>query len=123
MVIKSLDKRGNVRRLTHRLQSFLSALHKQLQFSIHPEYGYLSVNPGHAGVGLQASLTLDLPNLAKNYHRLRTLCDNYDIIIRRQKHFTFELATFKPYSVSEFQLIAAFFTGVRDILELEKGLK
>jgi hypothetical protein len=80
------------------------------------------VNPGHAGVGLEASLTAHLPNLAKNYQRLRTLCDYHDIVIRRQKHFSFEFATYKHYGVSEFQLIAAFFTGVREILELEKGL-
>ena len=123
VVIKSMDKRGNVRRAASRLCSFLSALRKQLAFSVHPEYGYLSVSPGQAGVGLQASVTVNLPNLANNYARLKLLCDNYDIIVRRQKHFTFELATFKPFGVSEFQLIVSFFTGIREILEFEQGLE
>ncbi len=121
VVIKSLDKRGNVRRVTSRLCSFLSALQTQLQFSVHPEYGYLSVNPGHTGTGLEASVIVHLPYLARNYPRLRRLCDNYDILIRRQRHHRFELATQTRRGASEFQIVTTFFNGIREIVEIEKG--
>ncbi len=123
LVVKSLDKRGNVRRAASRLYSFLSALQTQLEFNVHPEYGYLSVNPGLAGTGLVASVTARLPNLAKNFRRLRRLCDSHDIRIRRQKHIIFELTSVRTHGVSEFQTVAAFFNGVREIVEFEKGLK
>ena len=122
VIIKSIEKRGNVRMMTSRLRSFLKSISKHLKFVQEEKYGYLSVNPANIGAGLEVSIIARLPNLAKNYSKLKLLCENYDIVVRRQHQFFFELTSTKKLGLSEFQIIVTFFNGVKEIIEYERSL-
>ena len=108
--------------MTRRLRSFLKSISKHLKFVQDEKYGYLSVNPANIGAALEVSIIARLPNLAKNYSKLKLLCENYDIVVRRQHQFFFELASTKKLGLSEFQIIVTFFNGVREIIEYERSL-
>ena len=49
LVLKSLEKRGNIRAAVGRLQSFVSALQKQLKFIRNDKLGYLTMKPTNLG--------------------------------------------------------------------------
>ena len=124
LVIKSIDRRGNVRELTTRLIRFYNHLRKSLRFACDDEYGYLSVNPALLGSGLRVSMVASLPRLANNYTKLKSLCDSYDMIVLRQRQCLFELCTGRQSpGLSQFRLIVHFFNGVREILEYEYSLR
>ena len=136
LTIRSLEKRGNVRAAVSRLQSFVSILQKQLKFSKHEKLGYLTLKPQYIGIsqtvcriikliinisgtGLRVRITVDLPKLANNMKSLRNLCIKYDINISKQEQYSFTLTSSSSLGQSEFQIIAKFFTGIKEILEFE----
>lgn len=123
VILKSVERRGNVRLLVSRLCSFLASISKYLRFATHPDYGHLSVNPANVGTGLEINMIVSLPNLAKNYGKLKLLCRNYGILVRRQRHFLFELASTQKLGVTEFQVLVTFFNGAKEILEFEQSLQ
>ena len=49
LIIRALEKRGNVRQAVSRLESFVSTLQKQLKFAWHKQLGYLSLKPANLG--------------------------------------------------------------------------
>ena len=50
LILKSLEKRGNVQAAASRLQSSISKLSKQLKFSKHEKLGYLTLKPINIGM-------------------------------------------------------------------------
>ena len=50
LILRSLEKRGNIRAAVGRLQSFVSTLQKQLKFSKHEKLGYLALKPTNIGM-------------------------------------------------------------------------
>ena len=108
-----------MRELSNRLLCFYNQLSKHLKFVCDDEFGFLSVDPAHVGPALEVSVVANLPSLANNYNKLKILCNSYDIIVRRQRQFLFELSSTKKLGLSEFQIIVKFFNGIREVLEYE----
>lgn len=50
--------------LREKLNGIDDALAKILRFAFHPQYGYLSPDPGNAGTGMEISVLLHLPGIA-----------------------------------------------------------
>ena len=120
LILRSLEKRGNVRAAVERLQSCVSALDKRLQFTRHQKLGYLALKPSHCGTGLKVKVTLELPKLANDVKTLKSVCIRYDIVIINQNIFSFTLGSSSSMGLTEFQLLAHFFTGIKEILEFEQ---
>ena len=120
LILRSLEKRGNIKAAVSRLQSVVSMLEKRLHFAKHQKLGYVNLKPTHLGTGLKAKISVDLPQLANNMPILRSLCSNYDILISSQNMFTFTLETNSSMGLTEFQMIAQFFTGIKEILIYEQ---
>lgn len=72
------------------------------------------------GTGLQVKVIIDLPKLANDIKVLRNLCNKYDINIVNQTVYTFHLESVSSFCLTEFQLVAKFFTGIKEILEFEQ---
>ena len=49
LIIRSLEKRGNIRAAVGRLHSFVSILQRQLKFSRHEKLGYITLKPKNIG--------------------------------------------------------------------------
>ena len=120
LTIKSQERRGDVRAAVGRLQSFVSLLQKQLKFSWHDKLGYLALKPTNIGTGLHIKTILELPKLANNIKILKGLCSKHDIVIQSQNSHSFTLASTRSIGVTEFQIVAQFFTGIKEILEFEQ---
>ena len=120
LILKSQERRGDVRAAVGRLQSFVSQLQKQLKFSWHEKLGFLALKPSNIGTGLHIKTILDLPKLANNIKILKGLCSKHDISIQSQYCHCFTLVSTKSIGVTEFQIVAQFFTGIKEILEFEQ---
>lgn len=120
LILRSIEKNGNVRAAVSRLQSFVSQLQKQLKFAWHKQLGYLSLKPTYLGSGLQIKVSIDLPKLANNQKVFKCLCAKYDIATCTQNQHSFQLCSTKKMGLSEFQTITQFFTGIKEILEFEQ---
>ena len=141
LIIRSLEKRGNIRAAVGRLHSFVSILQRQLKFSRHEKLGYITLKPKNigkfsllyilfqlnwnqlmtfSGSALQVTVTVDLPKLANDIKVLRNLCIKYEIVIVNQKQYSFTLVSAHCMGPTEFQIIAQFFTGIKEILEFEQ---
>jgi len=120
LIIRSLEKRGNIRAAVGRLHSFVSILQRQLKFSRHEKLGYITLKPKNIGSALQVTVTVDLPKLANDIKVLRNLCIKYEIVIVNQKQYSFTLVSAHCMGPTEFQIIAQFFTGIKEILEFEQ---
>merc|ERR1711997_1250140 len=113
-------QRGNIRAAVSRLQSFVSLLENQLKFSWQEKLGYLALKPSNIGTGLHIKTILDLPKLANNIKILKSLCSKHDIYIQTQNCHRFTLVSTKSIGVTEFQIVAQFFTGIKEIIEFEQ---
>ena len=137
LTLKSQERRGNIREAVSRLQSFVSLLENQLKFSWHEKLGYLTLKPTNlgskdninidytsnyqcSGTGLHIKTIVDLPKLANNIKILKSLCSKHDIYIQTQNCHRFTLVSTKSIGVTEFQIVAQFFTGIKEIIEFEQ---
>lgn len=96
-----------------------------LEFSRHPNWGFLAHNLKNIGTTMRISLQAKLPKLANpdNAAKLEALCDVNNIVAEKTKDDeTFELRNLKKFGKSEIQLIKDFHKGVKEFIEAEKCL-
>lgn len=77
----SIQKGSNVKQVYARLVQGVEMLERQLTFTEHKKFGYLTFCPSNIGTGLRASVHVKLPRLAAA-GRLQKLCNELNLQVR-----------------------------------------
>jgi arginine kinase len=85
--------------------------------------GYLCSRPSFLGTSLRMTLTLNLPQLAKDQENLRQLCSIRGLHVKTRPNFeSIRVSNTRCMSITEWKLLQEFCTAVTNILQLEKDL-
>lgn len=82
MRLISMEKGGNLSSVYSRLVKAVTEVGKEIRFSRHRRFGFLTFCPTNLGTTIRASVHICLPKLSENYARFEEIANMYHLQVR-----------------------------------------
>ena len=126
----SMQKGGDIKAVFSRLALAIKELEKSMKFAYSEHLGYISSCPTNLGTAMRASVHIELPHLAKDMKKFKTITDKYYLQIRgidgehsQSVEPIFDISNRRRLGVSEVEAVNDMIRGVVALIEEEKKLE
>ncbi len=127
--IISMENGGKIIEAFKRICAALPILEKKLIFSCDRHLGYLTTCPSNLGTGMRAGVHIRLPELNEKQEILFKLAGSFHLQIRgthgektKIKNAVFDISNKQRLGITERQCIQTLYTGILNIIKMEKNL-
>ncbi|XP_058835975.1 arginine kinase 1 isoform X1 [Topomyia yanbarensis] len=127
--IISMQMGGDLGQVYRRLVSAVNEIEKRVPFSHHDRLGFLTFCPTNLGTTIRASVHIKVPKLAKDYAKLESIADKYNLQVRgtRGEHSEaeggiYDISNKRRMGLTEFQAVKEMYDGISELIKIEKSL-
>lgn len=111
-----------------RLVHAVEAIGKDVAFSRHDRFGFLTFCPSNLGTTIRASVHIKLPNLGSNRAKLEEEAAKFNLQVRgtRGEHTdseggVFDISNKRRLGLTEFDAVSEMYNGIKQLIDLEKS--
>ncbi|EAT42445.1 AAEL006042-PA [Aedes aegypti] len=126
--IISMEKGGDLGAIYQRLVHAVEAIGKDVAFSRHDRFGFLTFCPSNLGTTIRASVHIKLPNLGSNRAKLEEEAAKFNLQVRgtRGEHTdseggVFDISNKRRLGLTEFDAVSEMYNGIKQLIDLEKS--
>lgn len=127
--IISMQMGGDLGQVYRRLVSAVNDIEKRIPFSHHDRLGFLTFCPTNLGTTIRASVHIKVPKLAKDYAKLESIADKYNLQVRgtRGEHSEaeggiYDISNKRRMGLTEYQAVKEMYDGISELIKIEKSL-
>lgn len=127
--IISMQMGGDLGQVYRRLVSAVNEIEKRVPFSHHDRLGFLTFCPTNLGTTIRASVHIKVPKLAKDYAKLESIADKYNLQVRgtRGEHSEaeggiYDISNKRRMGLTEYQAVKEMYDGISELIKIEKSL-
>lgn len=127
--IISMQMGGDLGQVYRRLVSAVNDIEKRVPFSHHDRLGFLTFCPTNLGTTIRASVHIKVPKLAKDYAKLESIADKYNLQVRgtRGEHSEaeggiYDISNKRRMGLTEYQAVKEMYDGISELIKIEKSL-
>lgn len=127
--IISMQMGGDLGQVYRRLVTAVNDIEKRIPFSHHDRLGFLTFCPTNLGTTIRASVHIKVPKLAKDYAKLESIADKYNLQVRgtRGEHSEaeggiYDISNKRRMGLTEYQAVKEMYDGISELIKIEKSL-
>jgi len=127
--IISMQMGGDLGQVYRRLVTAVNDIEKRVPFSHHDRLGFLTFCPTNLGTTIRASVHIKVPKLAKDYAKLESIADKYNLQVRgtRGEHSEaeggiYDISNKRRMGLTEYQAVKEMYDGISELIKIEKSL-
>ncbi len=127
--IISMQSGGDIKEVFTRLTTAISEIEKSIKFSYDEHLGYITSCPTNLGTAMRASVHIKLPKLGADMERFKAITNRHHLQIRgidgehsKSKGNIYDISNKRRLGVTEVQCVQDMVDGVRELIEVEKGV-
>lgn len=127
--IISMQMGGDLGQVYRRLVTAVKDIEKRVPFSHHDRLGFLTFCPTNLGTTIRASVHIKVPKLAKDYAKLESIADKYNLQVRgtRGEHSEaeggiYDISNKRRMGLTEYQAVKEMYDGISELIKIEKSL-
>jgi len=127
--IISMQQGGNLGQVYSRLVNAVNDIEKRVPFSHHDRLGFLTFCPTNLGTTIRASVHIKVPKLAKDYSKLESVGNKYNLQVRGTtgEHTeavggVYDISNRRRLGLTEYQAVKEMYDGITELIKIEKSL-
>lgn len=127
--IISMQMGGDLGQVYRRLVTAVNDIEKRIPFSHHDRLGFLTFCPTNLGTTIRASVHIKVPKLAKDYAKLESIADKYNLQVRgtRGEHSEaeggiYDISNKRRMGLTEYQAVKEMYDGISELIKIEQSL-
>lgn len=128
--IISMEPGGDLSHIYGRMIKGVEKLGEKLQFERDDRLGFLTFCPTNLGTTIRASVHIKLPKLAADRTKLEETANKYNLQVRGTagehsdgEDGVYDISNRRRLGLTEYDAVSEMYKGIKEIIEIEKGME